>query len=825
MRIFLCIVLVSFTSLGWSQSLQWEVFHPLKKQWMLMGTHGSVQEMLIQSGELPDPFWGDNEKKFGWIEDSSWKWRSTFQVDAELLQREFIYLNFPSVDTYAEIKLNGIPIAFCSNAFIPYSISCKNQLKVGQNTLELTFSPPIVYLKERFKKAPYTLPAPNDVHPIAVAPYVRKPQYQFGWDWALRMNTIGLLKPVTIDGFDKNSIRSTSVQTVQVTEASALLHLTVVFDQPLVDSMKMTSSLFGSCVLEPGKDTVVLIRKMENPQLWWPRGQGKQHVYTDKWEFESLTKQSPLKMSAPVRFGIRTAELVMDPDKWGTSYVIKVNGRPIFCKGADYIPQDIFPSKVSDERLKNMVDQMVESNFNMVRIWGGGYYPDDAFYAACDAAGIMVWQDFMFACAMYPGSQEFLNSVRQELRYQIPRISKHASVVLFNGNNEVDVAWKNWGFQIKYNLYGKDAKAIEDAYVKLFKQLIPDQVKALSTVPYVHTSPLSNWGKDEYYNHGSQHYWGVWHGKDPLADFGKKIGRFNAEYGFQSFPELSTIRTFADSTQWNLEDPVMKHHQKSYVGNGMIAKHADVLYGKSKNFKEFIYFSQLTQAEAVGLAVTGHRLDAPRCMGTLYWQLNDCWPAPTWSGIDYYGNWKALQYRMKKDFQDIAVLRKLDNGSSRFFLYSDVPGTSSINVGWTVHTLNGKKISEGNKIIELQSLASSELVIFTDQKIPADYVIEFHWSTSEGEVYSRTFSHVQSNRSAGKEPQLSVEIIEVDEVQKKAKIAITTDRFVRDVCLYSMKGGLHFADNFIDCLPGKHMLEVTFQNRSDLNGLELMYRK
>ncbi|NCA21228.1 MAG: glycoside hydrolase family 2 protein, partial [Crocinitomicaceae bacterium] len=258
----------------------------------------------------------------------------------------------------------------------------------------------------------------------------------------------------------------------------------------------------------------------------------------------------------------------------------------------------------------------------MVRVWGGGYYPDEIFFNTCDEKGIMVWEDLMFACAMYPGDKEFLASVETELNHQMPRISAHPSVVLINGNNEVDVAWKNWGFQSQYKLNEADQKVILKAYDDLFKDLAVKVINKWTNTNYIHTSPLSNWGNDDFYNHGSQHYWGVWHGKDPMSDFAKKIGRFNAEYGFQSFPEFSTMNQFSEKSDWSLQSKVMKHHQKSYVGNGMIEKHANLLFGKTKDFEQFVYYSQLTQAYAVSSAVAGHRLDAPRCMGTLYWQLN-----------------------------------------------------------------------------------------------------------------------------------------------------------------------------------------------------------
>jgi beta-mannosidase len=522
-----------------------------------------------------------------------------------------------------------------------------------------------------------------------------------------------------------------------------------------------------------------------------------------------------------VRFGIKKSELLQEKDKWGTGYVIKVNDRPIFCKGADYIPQDIFPARVKDADLRKMVEIMAQSNFNMVRIWGGGYYPDAAFYEACDELGIMVWQDFMFACAMYPGDSNFLQQVKEEIEFQIPRISSHPSLVIFNGNNEVDVAWKNWGFQLKYSLYGKEALEIEESYTKIFKLLIPTAVSEFSAAPYIHTSPLSNWGKDAYFNDGTQHYWGVWHGKDPLSDFGKKIGRFNAEYGFQSFPEYSTLATFSEKKDWDLESDIMKHHQKSYVGNGMILKHAKLLYGVPANFETFVYYSQLTQATAVSMAVTGHRLDAPRCMGTLYWQLNDCWPAPSWSSVDYFGNWKALQYKMKDDYEGIAVLRKTsEDGQSEYFLVSDQIDTFSCALSYTVFDLSGKELFTKSISKLVQGNGATKICL---NGLKKNYFIRFTWTDAKNENKTRFFSETPLAYKKAVASDVKVYMTDVDVVAKSAILLIDNTKFLKDFWIYSRKLGIRFEQNFLDLLPGSHAIKIQFEETPILEDFEMKW--
>lgn len=801
-------LVISFSTMA-QQELTWKLFHPVKKTWIEAGTHGSVQEKLMETGELPDPFYGENETLFSWVEEHQWVFTSKWIVSNELFSNSFVGLEFPVIDTYASIYLNDSLLGFAQNAFRPYFFDVKKYLKQGENNIKVVFYPPVLYHKEKYEKARYKLPAPNDVHPIAIAPYSRKPQYQFGWDWSLRMTTIGFLKPVKVVTYNhvRFSGRNTIIRNVSPEKAdiSFQLHVNTAYQ---AGKIRWVSELFGEKICDISEN-IERDEWIEQPRLWWPRGQGESYIYNDVWKIYST--QGELLDSFPVKFGIRTSELVQESDQWGTSYVIKVNDRPIFCKGADYIPQDIFPSRVQSADLYKMVENMAKSNFNMVRIWGGGYYPDEAFYTACDSLGIMVWQDFMFACAMYPGDPDFLQEVKEELVFQVPRIASHPCLVVFNGNNEVDVAWKNWGFQLKYKLFGADAREIEAAYTRLFKKWIPDIVANYSAAPYIHTSPLSNWGKDEYYNHGTQHYWGVWHGKDPLSDFAKKIGRFNAEYGFQSFPEFSTLAAFSKESDWDLQSSVMKHHQKSYVGNGMIEKHAKVEFGVSKSFREFVYFSQLTQARAVSMAVTGHRLDAPRCMGTLYWQLNDCWPAPSWSSIDYYGNWKALQYAIQKDYEDVAVLRSIDDKSrSKYHLVSDQIDTFNCEGIYTIFDLSGKKIECNTLSIDVKGNSTTTICVepLNKKKEQFNHVIRFDWKTANGIAKSRTFSAISSPYKKAEKADVTLRFIGKDSTGTDGVIEIETRRFVRNFWVFSSKIGVEFEENFLDLLPGKHQIRV-----------------
>ena len=820
-------ILVNISAFAQSFTLEWSILHPVNKSRIAAGTHGSVQEKLIAINELPDPFYGENEKEFAWIEQHDWEFQSSFSVTNDMFTKDFIQITFPGIDTYAKVYLNDVLILSAENAFRPYGLDIKPYVKFGENQLRVVFTPPVLYHKEAYLNETYHLPAPNDPDSIAISPYTRKPQYQFGWDWALRMNTIGFLKPVDIIAYNSAKFLQTNIQTIALSDSSAELNIAVFLEHPATESIIWQSKLFGDLIIQKGESNASRKVTVQNPNLWWPRGQGEQNLYVDQWSLVPLVRDEYLVYDTKeIRFGIRKAELVMEKDQWGTGYLIRFNGRPVFCKGADYIPQDVFPARVTDNDLRRMVATMAESNFNMVRIWGGGYYPDEAFFNACDSLGIMVWQDFMFACAMYPGDSAFLANVASELDYQIPRIASHPSLTLFNGNNEVDVAWKNWGFQVRYHIYGKDARYIEDSYDRLFKQLIPEKITQWAGSAYVHTSPLSNWGKDEYYNSGSQHYWGVWHGKDPMSNFATKIGRFNAEFGFQSFPEFSSLLMFAHESQWALDSAVMKHHQKSYVGNGMILKHAKLMFGQPKTFREFVYYSQLTQAEAVGMAVTGHRLDAPRCMGTLYWQLNDCWPAPTWSSIDHYWNKKALHYRITKDYQDVAVLSSVNaEGIETYHLINDTPEKFTCVVKMKVTDLTGKVLCEKEFTQEFDDAKSTKLSTpcFTGELKNKNCVVRFEWNDAQGNSHDRTFSRLPSARSQADRKDINIVLLAADRESKTATIKIENSKYVHHFWLFSDEVGVQFSENFIDLLPGEHLIEIQFDELPVLSDFDFIW--
>lgn len=802
MKRLLCSLLLFLTALqSYAQlTLDWEMYHPVQQTWLSFGKAGTVQEFLWHKGELPDPFDGENETKYQWIEDHTWQFRSKFFLSETFYNAEELILDIPNLDTYAQIYLNGKLLAKTDNFFVHHRMTIAvKELVCGYNTIEISIDPPISYHSQTEQYKAFAYPSPNDVGAVKVASLTRKPQYHFGWDWAPRIATMGFAYPITIAVAPQLRLDHLLVNTLDIKANQATISLNFRI-QKGQENLVCKSTYFSAIQIDL-QNEIQIEQTITNAALWWPKGQGAQHLYSDTLRFYDAS--GSLVLEHPFTFGIRKTELIQAQDEWGTSFVFQVNGRKIFAKGANLIPPGIFAGPALDSAYVALVLQMQQANFNIVRIWGGGMYAPDAFMEACDRAGIMVWHDFMFACAMYPGDTAFIQNVTSEIKQHIPRLAAHPSLVYFNGNNEVEVAWKNWGFQLQYHLGEKEQKIIEDAYQKVFLELLPTQVQAFTNIPYVHTSPLSNWGNDEYFNHGTMHYWGVWHGKDPLHDFANKIGRFNAEYGFQSFPEPSTINRFAPLSEQSLHSAVMKNHQKSYVGNGMIEKHAKIYYGKAKDFQTFIYYSQLTQRKAVSIAIAGHRADAPRCMGTIFWQLNDCWPAPTWSSLDDHNNWKALHYAVKEDYRSIAVLEQIKDDTHYLVLTSDLPEDTLVTVQLDFYDLDGKLVNTQRRTYPLRNNTMQVLIALNAEK-------QGFIKVTLDEHYERLFTFIEKRKVPEVQATMKIQLTDPD--LKKAVVQIDTKQPLVDFWLFSKNQELHFEHNFETLLPGKHTLEFTYQD-------------
>lgn len=657
----------------------WEFAEQSTDKWNPAHVPGLVHSDLLRLEKIPDPWYGSNEKELQWIENKNWIYRCNFEIAASELLQQHIDLIFEGLDTYAEVFLNGEKILFADNMFRSWRVEVRNILKSGPNYLEIHFKNPLEVNKNKVDSLGYELPAGCETVTLKVSPFTRKAAYHFGWDWGPRFLTCGIWKPVKLEFWKETRIDDIHIVQKSLDSSKAVLSVHTSLVSNSYDSFTLMINEERHQVRMNGRDSVLVFDyEIKSPKLWWPNTWGEPNLYpinVSLIENENIIDQSEKKV------GLRTVELVQEIDSIGQSFYFKVNGIPFFAKGANYIPQSNFLPSVSKEQYESLILDAKTANMNMLRVWGGGIYENDIFYDLCDEHGILVWQDFMFAGSMYPGDKAFVENVRQEVRDNIIRLRNHPCIALWNGNNEMDVAWFNWGWQNSFGWSAADSAKIRQDYEKIFHQLIPDQIRELDSDRfYTATSPLSNWGKPENFNRGSMHYWGVWHGQDNFEDYHKNVGRFMAEYGFQSFPSINTILKFADSTDLNLNSDVMKWHQKSYVGNGLILKQIKRYFSEPLDFADFIEKSQQTQALAMQIAIDAHRLKKGHCWGSLFWQFNDCWPGPSWSARDVYGNHKNILKELPVLFAPIALIPKIKGENLEFFLVSDKPNIQNVKI-------------------------------------------------------------------------------------------------------------------------------------------------
>lgn len=584
---------------------------------------GTVHTDLLDAGIISDPFYNQQEEALRWIEEKDWVYSCEFEINDSLLNYATANLVFEGLDTEATIYLNDEELLTTDNMFRAWRVPVKANLNAGKNTLRVRFESTVNKYAHASDSLGFVYPADSD--DSKTAPFVRKAAYHFGWDWAPRFVTCGIWKPVYLEFHLTARIDDVRIEQRELTDNNAKIHVEVNIDQfresPLEIEVNGTRKTIQS---KNGKHTANVDFEIKNPELWWPNGSGEQKLYSIPIK---LFQNGMVIDFTYKTIGLRTVELVNEPDSIGTSFYFKVNGKPIFMQGANYVPQDVFLPRVKPEQYRQLLIAAKEAHMNMIRVWGGGVYERDLFYDLCDSLGLLVWQDFMFAGTMYPGDSAFVQNVSKEVRQQIKRLRHHPSMAIWCGNNELEVAWYNWGWQERYNYSPADSAKMWKDYLRLFHDVIPEIVKQESPdIAYVPTSPQSNWGTAENFNHGSMHYWGVWHGREPISAFEKNVGRFMVEYGMQSYPALETLREFISEDELHLGSKVLNSRQKSYIGDEEIWRHLHDNGLDPQNLNEFIAASQAVQSEALRTAIHAHKNSNGHGMGTLFWQLNDCWP-------------------------------------------------------------------------------------------------------------------------------------------------------------------------------------------------------
>jgi beta-mannosidase len=800
---------------------------------------GSVHTDLMANKIIADPYFRLNEKDLQWIDKKDWDYRTIFSIDKELLSHQRIDLVFEGIDTYSKVFLNGKQVLQTDNMFRTWVVDVTDAIRPGENELLVRLESPTGMGKEKLEESGFQLAAGNDQSEAGemggnrVSPYVRKAPYHFGWDWGPRLVTSGIWRPVRLRAWSGARIEDVSIVTKSLTEQKAEL-LAIVEIETTSDSDPEVVISGDGLISEPGtrsaswrtKPGTTIIQvpfTIKNPELWYPNGLGAQKMYTVKVE---LVKDDRVIDVIERKTGLRTVNLVReaDPDRQGESFYFEVNGSPVFAKGANYIPNDVFLNRVTPEKYEFIVKSAADAHMNMLRVWGGGIYENEIFYDLCDKYGIMVWQDFIFACAMYPGDDEFLESVRLEAIDNVKRLRNHPCIVLWCGNNEIEAAWgpydenRGWGWKQRYN--AEQREIIWKAYDTLFHKILPGVVTEFDPGrPYWHSSPSAGMGQLASYEttSGDMHYWGVWHGLHPFSDFRKYRARFMSEYGFQSFPEFNSVKKYALPEDYSIESDVMMAHQRSGIGNLRIRQYMEPYYKIPVDFEQFLYVGQLLQAEAIKLAIESHRSEMPYCMGSLYWQINDCWPVASWSGIDYYGKWKALHYFVKEAYKPVTLVCSEAEGLVKIKVISDNNEIGNWKVGVRLVDFAGKLIREKNQALDVTSRTftfpvkeilgnadTSSVVLVSELKNGSEIIdIDLHY-------------FVKPKNLKLNDPQVKTEIIDKDD---HFEVVVSSNFLAKNVFLYADGLEGQFSDNYFDVLPGDTIIVTIPKTETSIEGL------
>ena len=793
----------SYTHLSYNLTAGWQFRQAGKPEWYSANVPGCIHLDLLQNKLIEDPFYRDNEEKVQWIDKEDWEYQLTFDVLPEIYEKQHVQLIFEGLDTYADVYLNEKKILEADNIFRLWRVDVKSVLNEKQNNLFVKFRSPIQEILPKLEKISHKLPAMNDLK-IGTNPYTRKAPYHFGWDWGPRLVTSGIWQPIKIEAWDQIKIMDVQINLINVSSNRALLKAKIELLSDIAETalIKISDDINKNeqkekINVEPGINSFDIEFEIIDPELWWPSGYGEQPLYTIQTEVS--TKKQRIIFSK--RIGIRMLELQQQKDQWGESFTFVVNGVPIFAKGANWIPADSFTPRVSEEKYRYLLSSAVNANMNMIRVWGGGIYESDIFYDICDELGIFIWQDFMFSCALYPGDEKFLKSVRAEATDQIRRLRHHPCIALWCGNNEIEMGWQDWGFQEKM-----PASFWED-YLKLFHHVLPQVCEREDpTRKYWPSSPASDTISVINPNdatHGDTHYWGVWHGRESFDFYEKHFPRFISEYGFQSFPEPESVNKFTIKDDQEMFSPVMLTHQKNERGNSIIKEYLEKNYIVPNDFNQFLQLSQVLQAEGMKIAAEHFRRIRPRCMGSLYWQLNDCWPVTSWSSIDYYGRWKALQYYARRFYAPILISPHIENDAYKFYVVSDAREQLTAQLRIQLLNCSGEVCSSCEKVIEIRpgqstiyhSIPRGDIPDFIDSKETFIYCILHNDKEmiAENALYFDLPKNLKLNK-----PEINFEIEKQD---YGFSISLISENLARSVILNAEGIDGRFEDNFFDLYP------------------------
>lgn len=778
---------------------------------------GTVLSGLLAAGKIKDPFYRTNEDATRALFWKDYVFTRTFDVDEELLAQQHIVLVCEGLDTLAEISINGTFLAKTDNMHRTWKFQAKKLLHPGKNEIQIVFRSVLRFIEdypyEAHKKINY-IPCGS----MKGNQLLRKAHSMFGWDWGPQTIDAGIFRDIYLQGYSHARIedirihqqhaKNVSVQTsITLSESVPGQKLCVELSEDGADKPLQTKLCKTNADGVAAVDFVI-----ENPKLWWPNDYGDQPLYIvrttlldeDGTSLESITR----------RIGLRTLTISQEKDEWGNEFAFCVNGVKIFTRGGNYIPDDCLYTRITEKKLDYILESCRRAHFNCVRVWGGGYYPSDAFYDLCDEKGLIVWQDLMYACNVYDVTDAFAENCRQETYDNVRRLRHHASLGLWCGNNEIESAWDHWGdFQ-------KETPYLRADYIRLFEEVLPKAVQeADGETFYWHSSPSSGgcFDNPDDANRGDTHYWDVWHGQKPFTDYRKYFFRFCSEFGFQSFPCAKTVNSFTLEDDRNIFSRVMESHQKNNAANGKMLYYLSENLRYPKDLTHLLYASQVLQGMSIKYGVDHWRRNRGRCMGTLYWQINDDWPAPSWSSIDYFGRWKALHYMAQKFYAPHAVSMTLEDHRCHVYFSNESFETTEYSLTLSIRDLSGNVLetyeTKGNSpAFSAIETAVVDICSWEDQK--DDVFLEAVIHTKDQKVLKDVETLVPYKYLNLKNPVISTE---AEETNDAFILHISSDCFAPFVALDFDDADVIFSDNFFH-LTDKTVQDIIVKKEDILQG-------
>jgi beta-mannosidase len=789
---------------------KWQFRQAGVKEWSPAVVPGGIHTDLMAIGRIPDPFVADNEKRVQWVAESDWAYRTSFTCAQKLLDQEKVRLVCDGLDTLATVVLNGHELGHTDNMFRQYQWEVKSFLNAkGANNLTITFSSPVKVAAARQA----VRPLPGVAQAIPGGPHLRKAPCQFGWDWGPQLPPIGVWKDIRLEGHSKARLADVHLRQEHAGETVTLEVRAGIQrwnEAPLAVGMRVTSP--GGEVLEKpaavsAQGEALIKLPIPHPALWWPNGYGAQPLYRVEVTLEQGQTTEVLDRRT-YQVGLRTIELRQQEDPWGRSFVFVVNGVPIFVKGSNWIPADSFPTRLTEASLEGLIRAAAETHQNMLRVWGGGFYEDERFYDLCDRYGILVWQEFIFSCSIYPlDDPAFLENVRAEVVENVRRLRHRASLALWCGNNEMEWGWVDWNWK------RPELQELKAAYDRFFHHTLPDWVRAEDPDhSYWPSSPSSNtpFQDPNGQRQGDAHYWDVWHGRKPFSAYRNQYPRFMSEFGFQALPPLATIRTYADEAEWNMSAYIMDLHQKNASGNSLMVGQMLDTFQMPKDFPSLVYLSLALQAEGIRYGVEHWRRHPERVSGTLYWQLDDCWPVASWSSLDYFGRWKALHYAARRFYAPLMLSIEDQSPQQGVYVTNDRLEPWEGLVRWSLESLSGDVLATGQAPVKAVPQAATQVCVldFSDRVIPDNvrtlvFVVEL-WQGARF-LARQTAGFAPIKHLCLADPALSLKLRKEDDLL----LIELTSRSLALLVELSLEGAdVVFSDNYFN-LPAGRTVEVS----------------